>query len=480
MLLCQEFDSERTWKPNRGPIPNRRVGGRFAAVQVAALLLCVVAGYWVIGCGPQARPEAPVLMICIDGMEMSVVHPMLARGELPHMAKLIDRGVCGQMRTVAPAESPVVWTSIATGKTRERHEISGFTDPRTGGPFTSNARRGKAFWNIADDYGLSCNLVGYWITWPAEEVRGTVVSQFSAESQMQAQKMKKGTLFKDLDDATWPPELIDEIWPLVEQTVEPQKMIAEVVTPVFGDLAALQLPMRIQELISSSYWSFEADAVYHRAARHIFSNQPADINVVYYGGTDVIGHRFWRYREPQRYSYPIVDEYIRAFGRSIENYYQSVDAKIGELLDLFPENTRVFVMSDHGMHADFLDGTVDGKPTSISAHHLDGPPGLLIAAGQGISKGSGTKGLLQAAEIPEIASVYDIAPTLLYLLDLPVGRNMRFGRVLKDILTMDQRESRPVEFVESHDEGFRPPTPSESSEEADKEFIERFRKLGYI
>ena len=447
------------------------------------LLLAAFAGFWQGGCGPSASPEAPVLLIAVDGMEIAVVREMMADGELPVMASLIDRGVCGSIQTIAPALSPVVWTTVATGKSPENHGITGFTDRVTGGAFTSNARRGKAIWNITSDYGLTCNSVGYWITWPAEEIEGVIVSQTSSESQVQLQKMKKGMLFRDLEGATYPPGIIDEIWPFVEKASRSDRLSRAVVAPVFGDLKTIEppLPHEVRNLISSSYWSFAADSSYHASARYLFEKNPADLNIVYYGGTDVIGHRFWRYREPEVFTYPIPKEYIEAFGDSIESYYRLTDRKIGELMALFPRDTRVVVMSDHGMHAEFENGrTPSGEPISLSAHHLDGPPGIFIAAGPGIRKKGGLSAFIESRELAQVGTIFDVAPTLLYLLDIPVGRSMGAGRVMKWILESALVKGRPVEYVDNHDEGFRPPTASRSSAEADREFIDRMKALGYM
>jgi predicted AlkP superfamily phosphohydrolase/phosphomutase len=410
---------------------------------------------------------------------MSVVKPMLERGELPTLAALINRGVFGYLKTVAPARSPVIWTTIATGKPDEEHGIHRFCDEKAGTPYTSNARRVKALWNITDDHSLSCNLVGYWITWPAEEINGVVVTQFSSKTQFKHKQTIKGSLFRNQEGSTWPPEYIEEIWPQVEEVSKPENLQRNVLGPVFGDLDEEDLPAGIQKLISTSRWAFEADAIYHAAARRLFREKPADLNIVYYSGTDVIAHRFWCYREPSHYSYTIPERYKEAFGKSIENYYRHVDRMAGELVELSPDNTRVILVSDHGMHADFLDGTNGGKPVLLSAHHKDGPPGVFAAAGPGIRKGPGVGQLLKEKETGEVGSIYDIAPTVLYLLDLPVGRDMKLGRVLKNILLPQQLERRAVEYVDTHDKGFRPPTLSISSGEGDDEFMERFRALGY-
>lgn len=445
---------------------------------LVAVVFVVAAIFWSMQ--PTCRPEAPVLLICVDGLEMSVLRPMLDRGELPNLAALIDRGVFGYLTTFAPAKSPVVWTTVATGKEARKHGITDFIDLASKGPFTSNARRVKALWNIADDNGLTCNVVGYWNTWPAEEIDGRVVSQFSSSTQRQYQNMVKGSLFRDLDGATWPPGYIDEIWPTVAASTSSERLLENVSIPVFGDLRGRAFPEEVEDLVKSSFWSFEADAGYHAVACRLFERNPADLNIVYYGGPDVIAHRFWRYRQPEFYSYEIPENEIAVFGGSIEKYYSLMDRMIGDLVGRFADGTRILVLSDHGMHPDFADGTVDGTKTNLSAHHLDGPAGILIAAGAGFR----TMGELEAnpngPEPAALGSVFDIAPTVLYLLDIPAGRDMHLGKVLKHLLAPAQIQNRAIEFVESHDEGFRPPTRSLSSEDADREFRDRMRKLGYL
>jgi hypothetical protein len=456
--------------------------GRFLSLSCGPFPLfvaIVLSSVFLAGCSSSSEPEAPILMICVDGLEMSVVKPMLERGELPTLAGLIDRGIFGPLTTISPARSPVIWTTIATGKPDEEHGIFKFSDDRTGTPYTSNARRVKALWNITDDFDLSCNLVGYWITWPAEKVEGVVVTQFSSENQFEKKRIIKGSLYRDLEDSTWPPEYIEEIWPQVEEASKSENLRNNVLVPIFGDRNMQELPAGIRSLITTSSWSFEADAVYHAVARRLFKEKPADLNIVYYSGTDVIGHRFWCYREPWRYSYKVPKKYTEAFGKSIEKYYQHVDRMAGELVRLFPDNTRIILVSDHGMHADFLDGTDGGKPILLSGHHMDGPPGLFAAAGPGIRKGRGVAGLLNEKEPGEVGTIYDVAPTVLYLLGLPVGRDMRHGKVLKNILLPEQLERRAVEYVDTHDKGFRPATLSISSGEGDSEFLEKFRALGY-
>ncbi|MBU0754643.1 MAG: alkaline phosphatase family protein, partial [Planctomycetes bacterium] len=434
-----------------------------------------------MGCGKKAEPEARVLFIGLDGLEVDVMLPLLEKGELPHLAKLIDRGVFGYLRTYQPTFSPVIWTTIATGKNIDDHRITYFVDPSTGGPFTSNARRGKAIWNIVGDdrFGLQCNVTGYWITYPAEKIDGYMVSQVITQEQVD--DVWKGMLYKDVKNATYPEDFLEELWPVVEPFQTQEFLQSKVLPEIFGDVKNLNPSFEVQKLITQSNWSFIGDYMYFEAAKYLLDHYPADLDIVYLGGTDVIAHRFWRYRQPDLYTYKISNRYIEAFGAAIDAYYKLTDRMVGELVARVPESTRVVIVSDHGMHADYLDGKdKNGNKQILSAHHMDAPPGILIAAGEGIQKGPGVAQSLDPESLAEMGTVFDITPTLLYLLDIPVGRNMKLGRVMRNVVDPDLLARRPVEHIDSHDTDFRPPTSSRTSRKGDKAFLEKFAALGYI
>jgi hypothetical protein len=75
-----------------------------------------------------------------------------------------------------------------------------------------------------------------------------------------------------------------------------------------------------------------------------------------------------------------------------------------------------------------------------SGTHGDAPDGVILAMGDGIRPGS----TLRAA------SVLDIAPTILYLMGLPVARDME-GRILIDMLQDDFMRAHPVTFIPSYE-----------------------------
>jgi predicted AlkP superfamily phosphohydrolase/phosphomutase len=93
-----------------------------------------------------------VLLIGWDAADWKVIHPLMDEGKMPNVQRLIERGVIAQIATLHPALSPMLWTSIATGKRPFQHGIHGFSEPTPDGlgiqPVTNLSRRCKAVWNI--------------------------------------------------------------------------------------------------------------------------------------------------------------------------------------------------------------------------------------------------------------------------------------------------------------------------------------------
>lgn len=93
-----------------------------------------------------------VLLLGWDAADWKVIRPLLDAGQMPHLASLLGRGVHGNHSTIYPVLSPMLWTSIATGKRPPKHGVLGFSEPTPGGngvrPCSVLSRKTKAVWNI--------------------------------------------------------------------------------------------------------------------------------------------------------------------------------------------------------------------------------------------------------------------------------------------------------------------------------------------
>ena len=50
----------------------------------------------------------------------------MSEGKLPNFARLRQEGAYGRLQSSPPLLSPVIWTTIATGKTPDQHGIGHF------------------------------------------------------------------------------------------------------------------------------------------------------------------------------------------------------------------------------------------------------------------------------------------------------------------------------------------------------------------
>ena len=439
--------------------------------------------------GPRPPERPPILLLAVDGLEWDVLLPMVQRGEVPALRGLMERGVFGRLETLNPTASPIIWTTIATGKAPDDHGIHGFVYPDEEGGlqlYTSADRQVKAFWNVLTDQGLDAAVLGWWITWPAERVRGLMVAQTNTEAAVgvdEKHRLKKGALLEDAPGQVWPPAEEARVLELLRQVDAGLDGILE---REYG-LPAGALPEPEARLVEATRWSLRADETYLRVAldRLARGKAPA-VTAVYTGGTDVIGHRFWRHAFPEQFETQVPPDRVERFGGLLQASYRRVDRVLAELLELLPSDATVLVVSDHGMHAVQTDapfGPDDDLVSLLSGHHPDAPAGVVLAAGSGICPPA--QGLaidaLAAQDVPSVASVLDVTPTLLALLGLPVGADMA-GRARTEWICPQWLERHPVRFVATHD------TPQWQEQRARlraqssdlEERLDQLRGLGYV
>ena len=133
-------------------------------------------------------------MIGLDGLEPSIVGPMLEAGELPNLAGMRERGGYSRVATTTPAQTPVAWSTFATGTNPGGHGIFDFLrrDPATYRPDIAlnryepagafrppkavNLRRGEAVWDLLSTRGIDSTILRCPATYPPASFRGRMLS----------------------------------------------------------------------------------------------------------------------------------------------------------------------------------------------------------------------------------------------------------------------------------------------------------------
>src|SRR3989441_3305491 len=148
----------------------RRRRGWWTAGLIAALAALAVFGW------RTRRPAGPrVLLVGIDGADPQILDRLVADGRLPTFARLRREGAYGRLRSREPLLSPIVWTTIVTGRKAQDHGVLDFVEIGTDGgpvPITSGRRRVAALWNVASEHGLRSGFVGWYGSFPAQRAPG--------------------------------------------------------------------------------------------------------------------------------------------------------------------------------------------------------------------------------------------------------------------------------------------------------------------
>ncbi|MBI4945874.1 MAG: alkaline phosphatase family protein, partial [Bacteroidetes bacterium] len=426
-----------------------------------------------------------IILMGLDALTWVIMNPLVKEGKLPHISSLLQRGSYGPLKTLCPALSPELWSSISTGKLPYKHGIEGFVteDSVTKKlvPYTSNMRKSKAIWEILGDYNKTVGVVGWWNSWPAEPVNGYMVCGilgYKAKDLDLAKRKKDSSA--DLSDEfveltrksrlrttsfekqTYPESLFENIKPLIRPT-DKLDDIHEFLKNIWNEQERLST---VEEdslrLITSVY---NIDRSYKDIALHIKQQSNPDFLTFYMAGIDVAGHKYWAYMEPERFSVDIEKDKIRRYGKLIPDYYTYIDEVVGEFLKTADEDTIIALVSDHGMSGN---ERVFKRTRINSARHFD-EDGVFIFAGPGVRKNNPVRSL---------SSVLDITPTLLALSGFPVAMDMD-GDVIHDIFTPEFKLQYPFKYINSYD-GNRRYSSNPIESPIDDEIKKRLQSLGYI
>jgi predicted AlkP superfamily phosphohydrolase/phosphomutase len=132
--------------------------------------------------GEWVSSKKKVIVLGFDGMDFNIVAQMMERGKLPNFKRLAHIGDFKKLTTSIPPQSPVAWSNFITGTNPGGHGIFDFIhrNPKTYLPYLSTSkvkkakhqvtigniviplesgkvsllRKGKAFWEILEEYGI--------------------------------------------------------------------------------------------------------------------------------------------------------------------------------------------------------------------------------------------------------------------------------------------------------------------------------------
>ena len=400
--------------------------------------------------GDAAAPDSHVRMLMFDGASLEVILSSVAAGRLPNIARIIDKGSVLHLATLRPTQAEPVWSAIATGRYPMSNGVRSAVVYRalgTGTPIqllpdycfaqalvtfgflseqqqTANDLLARPIWNILGDRGASVGVIGWPLTQPAPAVNGFIVSD--AFHQLPEAELSLG-----VTPAMWPPDLLDEAMTALQVPADPDPV------SLVSEMGAPQ-PINDYD-VRREQAPIVADRVHLQLLNALDTPAPR-LLAVRFPGIDAVGHRFLRYADPAAFG-DVSEAERKQFGGVLNQYYGFLDTLVGRELERLGPNDVLLVVSAFGMEplspGKRVLEIIAGNP-QISGTHERAPDGFVLAFGAQVAPGR-----------PPRASVVDLAPTILYFLGLPVGRDMDgFARI--DLFTPAFTSDKPVTYIPSY------------------------------
>jgi predicted AlkP superfamily phosphohydrolase/phosphomutase len=392
-----------------------------------------------------AESASHVQVIAIDAGSLDFIASATAEGRLPNFGRILDAGAVMHLATIHPTSAEAVWAAAMTGKLPLKNGVRSAGIYRFAGgdvvellpnycfayelvrfgfltqePHTSATLRTRALWSMLSTHGLSVGAVAWPLTAPAPTVRGYLVS----DTYLQLAQTPSGIV----DSAGVYPQ---DAQPDVTRAVEVANVDADAIAAAPGGPSGPrdEAPGRV-------------DRIYGEIALELAARRPPEVSLTRYQRLDPVGHYFLRYATPSAFG-DVPDDEHRALASVLDRHYRAIDEVVGRAIKALGPDDLLLVVSGFGMEPMGLWKRVVERligDADLNGTHDAAPDGFLMAYGSAVARG----------RLMNRASIVDVAPTVLYFLGLPVGRDMD-GYARTDMFQRTFTDERPITFIPTYD-----------------------------
>lgn len=270
------------------------------------------------------KQQKRVLVIGLDCLEPSLAFEKFS-AEMPTLAQLKREGAWGRLESVIPPITVPAWACMVTGKDPGTLGIYGFRNREDHSYdrlsiVTSQKLREKAVWDHLSEAGMRSIIIGVPPAYPPKPLKGCSISCFLTPSTA--------------NGFTYPESLKSEI----------QEVVGEYLFDV-RNFRTENKPWLLEQIYRLTEQRFQV-------ATHLLTTKPWDFFMFVDMGPDRLHHGFWKYWDPKHLRY----EPGNPFENAMRDYYGFLDEQLGKFLQQVPDDTQVFIVSDHG--AKRLDGGI--------------------------------------------------------------------------------------------------------------------------
>jgi len=359
------------------------------------------------------RVERKITLIGMPGLSFDLLIPLTAERKLPNFSWLFDNGSSGRLRSFTPAESITLNTSLESGKFPAKH--------RQVSRFRYRLAKMKDRLEIVPRFMLFKQLarVGFLEILPAHSHPVT------------------SDIWQILDANRIP--FVRKEWPSPPQPLPPPSGRAE---KLWNEILGSS-PPPADTYLALAKEAFLRDCIAEEQATGEKNALQPSFTYLELGGFNIVLTYFYKFRFPEQFG-SMDQEQVDRYGPLIDRYYEFYDQVLGKFLTGLKEDELLVVFSPHGIEPLPLwkraIESLLGNPM-VSAHHEFAPDGVIFFYGKNVGRGKNLEGL----------RLVDLAPTLLYYLGLPVGRDMD-GIARTDVFERDFIAINPVVYISSYDE----------------------------
>jgi predicted AlkP superfamily phosphohydrolase/phosphomutase len=271
------------------------------------------------------------VLIGLDGATWSILDPYMDRGLMPFLRELTARGTRAPLRSIVPALTPPAWTSVMTGKHPGGHGVFDFFQKEEPDSIhfrfaSSQDVHSATIWSLASEAGLRVISLNFPLMFPPPAVEGCVVPG----GMMPWRQLRLGC---------HPPGLFDRLKAL--PAFNPREMLdMELeVKAIEGCPADEQHAYVEQHIAREQRWL--------EVARHLMTEEPAELVAVMFDGVDKLQHLCWRFIDPDcRPADPTPWE--QGMIDRCERYFRTLDEILAELAGIAGAEATLVLASDHG------------------------------------------------------------------------------------------------------------------------------------
>lgn len=254
-----------------------------------------------------------VLIIALDGFTWKLTHPFLEAGVMPHLAKMVQEGCHGNLKSVIPFETSPAWSAFQTGclpgkttvlsfhrydRSQKKVRLNSFADIAV-----------PSIWELADRTGKTVVSLNMPVTSPPPKVRGVII----------------------------PGLLCPELSP---QTVHPPQAYEKYIKP-HKDYLIVNHDWR-NTVAEFAEQAIATERVRCGVALELMKDVEWDIFCVQIQSSDALQHKIWWALDSA------LPDYSEESNNEAMSFYRGCDEIIGQLVEAAGPDSLKVLVSDHG------------------------------------------------------------------------------------------------------------------------------------